>query len=157
MTNYSRSVLKSNGLHCPKIRLKSSTFRPKPFPQISPKVTATTLSPTTFNFSHKRPTFAFTGESGYTTRLSEKNLTQGLTRRNRGLPSPGHSTVLCCQRNPFYSAVPIYTYISRFSVPPHHQAEGKNQAKLPHKFYPPTVSHPAFQLPSQTALVRFRG
>ena len=33
------------------------------------------------------------------TRLSEKNRTQRLTRRNRGLPSPGHSVVLCCQRN----------------------------------------------------------
>ena len=35
-----------------------------------PKVTVTTLFPTVphrvFNFSHKRPTFAFTGESGYT-------------------------------------------------------------------------------------------
>ena len=29
-------------------------------------------------------TFAFTSESGYTTRLSEKDRTQGLTRRNRG-------------------------------------------------------------------------
>ena len=37
-----------------------------------------------FNFSHKWPTFAFTGESGYTTRLSEKDRTQRLTRRNRG-------------------------------------------------------------------------
>ena len=32
-----------------------------------------------FNFSHKRPTFVFTGESGYT-RLSEKDRTQALTR-----------------------------------------------------------------------------
>ena len=32
-------------------------------------------------------------------RLSEKNRTQGHTRRNRSLPSPGHSTVLSCQRN----------------------------------------------------------
>ena len=36
-----------------------------------------------FNFSHKWPTFAFAGESGYT-RLSEKDRTQRLTRRNRG-------------------------------------------------------------------------
>ena len=33
------------------------------------------------------------------TRLSEKDRTQRLTRRNTGLPSLGHSTVLCCQRN----------------------------------------------------------
>ena len=33
------------------------------------------------------------------TRLSEKNRTQRLARRNSGLPALGHSTVLCCQRN----------------------------------------------------------
>ena len=37
-----------------------------------------------FNFSYNRPTFAFTSESGYTTRLSAKDRTQRLTRRNRG-------------------------------------------------------------------------
>ena len=36
-----------------------------------------------FNFSHKRPTFAFTGESGYT-RLCQQDRTQGHTRRNTG-------------------------------------------------------------------------
>ena len=82
-----------------------------------------------FNFSHKRPTFAFTGESGLHTRPSEKNRTQGLTRRNRGLPSLGHSTVLCCQRNPFYSTVLLYTYISRFSVAPHYRQKRKSQRR----------------------------
>ena len=57
------------------------------------------------------------------TRLSEKDGTQRLTRRNRSLPSPGHSTVLCCQRNPFCSATLLYTYISRFSVTPHYQQQ----------------------------------
>ena len=37
-----------------------------------------------FNFAHKRPTFAFTGESGLHTRPSEKNRTQRHTRRNTG-------------------------------------------------------------------------
>ena len=37
MTNYSRSVLKSNGLRRPKSGLKSLTFRPNPFLRISPK------------------------------------------------------------------------------------------------------------------------
>ena len=52
-------------------------------------------SPTSINGYHtakkllsqspaKRPTFAFTGESGYTTRLSEKDRTQRHTRRKRG-------------------------------------------------------------------------
>ena len=48
---------------------------------------------------HKRPTFAFTPESGYILGFAQRNRTQRLTRRNRSLPSPGHSTVLSCQRN----------------------------------------------------------
>ena len=60
------------------------------------------------------------------TRLSEKNRTQGHTRRNRGLPSLGHSATLCCQRNSFYSATLLYTYISRFSVNPHYQQREKS-------------------------------
>ena len=37
-----------------------------------------------FSLSHKCLTLAFAPESGYTTRLSEKDRTQRLTRRNRG-------------------------------------------------------------------------
>ena len=64
-------VLKSNGLHCPKIRLKKFGF--------SLTTTSTNIAKklplqrcfkplliALFNFSHKRPTFAFTSESGYT-------------------------------------------------------------------------------------------
>ena len=36
-----------------------------------------------FNLSHKRPTFAFTSESGLHTRLCQQDRTQRLTRRNR--------------------------------------------------------------------------
>ena len=46
-----------------------------------------------------------------------------LTRRNRCLPSFGHSTVMSCRRNSFYSPVLLYTYISRFSVNPHYQQQ----------------------------------
>ena len=89
MTNYSRSVLLSNGLH-------HSENLPVKF-GFSPKSTSTNIAKklplqrcfkplliALFNFSHKRPTFAFTGESGLHTRLSEKDRTQRLTRRNRG-------------------------------------------------------------------------
>ena len=62
---------------------------------------------------------------------------------------------MSCRRNSFYSPVLLYTYISRFSVNPHHQAEGETQAKLPSLTLSPTVSHPAFQLRSQTPHVRF--
>ena len=86
MTNYSRSVLKSNGLHRPKIRLKKFSFSLKIVPAYISKKLPSQCWPKPlfiafFNFSHKWPTFAFTGIH---TRLSEKDRTQGLTRRNRG-------------------------------------------------------------------------
>ena len=71
MTNYSRSVLKSNGLPRPKIRLKKFGFSSKSVPanivqklpsQLCPKPLLIPI----FNFPHKRLTFAFVGESGYT-------------------------------------------------------------------------------------------
>ena len=71
MTNYSRSVLKSNGLHRPKIRLKKFSFSLKIVPayiskKLPPQRCSKPFLIAFFNFSHKRPTFAFTGESGYT-------------------------------------------------------------------------------------------
>ena len=81
-------VLKSNGFHRPKIRLKKFSFSSKSVPANIAKKLPLQLRPKPlfiafFNFSHKRPTFAFAGESGLHTRLSEKGRTQGLTRRNR--------------------------------------------------------------------------
>ena len=64
-------MLKSNGLPSPKIRLKKFGFSSKSVPaNIAKKLplqccTKPLLIPF-FNFSHKWPTFAFTGESGYT-------------------------------------------------------------------------------------------
>ena len=64
-------VLKSNGLHRPKIRLKKFGSSPKTVPaNIAKKLPSQRCSKpfliAFFNFSHKWPTFAFTGESGYT-------------------------------------------------------------------------------------------
>ena len=64
-------VLLSNGLPHPKIRLKKFGFSSKPIPtNIAKKLPSQRCSKSLFiaffNFSHKRPTFAFTGESGYT-------------------------------------------------------------------------------------------
>ena len=71
MTNYSRSVIFSNGLRRPKIWLKKFDFSPKPIPtniakKLPPQRCSKSLFIPIFNFSHKRPTFAFAGESGYT-------------------------------------------------------------------------------------------
>ena len=64
-------VLKSNGLPRPKIRLKKFGFSSKSVPANIAKKLPLQLRPKPlfiafFNFSHKRPTFAFTSESGYT-------------------------------------------------------------------------------------------
>ena len=64
-------VLLSNVFHCPKIRLKKFSFSLKTFlANIAQKLPSQRCSQPflipLFNFSHKRPTFAFTGESGYT-------------------------------------------------------------------------------------------
>ena len=82
-------VLKSNGLPRPKIRLKKFGFSSKSVPaniakKLPPQRCFKPLFIAFFNFSHKRPTFAFAGESGEHTRLRSKNRTQRLTRRNRG-------------------------------------------------------------------------
>ena len=134
-------VLKSNGLHRPKIRLKKFGFSLKTVPaniakKLPPQRCSQPFLIPIFNFSHKRHTFAFAGESGYTTRLSAKDRTQRLTRRNRGLPSLDHSAALCRQRNTLYSATLLYTYISRFSGNPHYQQTRKIRQSCRHKFYP---------------------
>ena len=64
-------VLKSNGLRRPKIRLKKFGFSSKSVPaniakKLPPQCCPKPLLIAFFNFSHKRPTFAFTPESGYT-------------------------------------------------------------------------------------------
>ena len=83
MTNYSRSVLKSNGLHRPENLPVKFGF--------SPKSTSTNIAKKLplqrcfkplliafFNFSHKWPTFAFTSESGYTLGFRRKIAHSGL-------------------------------------------------------------------------------
>ena len=64
-------VLKSNGPHCSKNLPVKFGFSSKTVPaNIAKKLPSQRCSKplfiASFNFSHKRPTFAFTGESGYT-------------------------------------------------------------------------------------------
>ena len=113
-----------------------------------PKVTVTTLLQIAFHrvfqLLSQTPHVCFHGRKCVHTRLCSKDRTQRLTRRNRGLPSLDHSAALCRQRNTLYSATLLYTYISRFSVNPQHQQKRKIWQSCCHKFYPPTVFHPAF-------------
>ena len=99
-------VLLSNGFHCPKIRLKKFSFSLKTFlANIAQKLPSQRCSQPLFiaffNFSHKWPTFAFTGEGGYTLGFPRKIAHNGTHAETGGLPSLGHSTVLCRQRNSF--------------------------------------------------------
>ena len=89
MTNYSRSVLKSNGLPRQKNRLKKFGFSSKTVSaniaqklplQLRPKP----LFIAFFSLSHKRPTFAFTGESGYTLGFRRRIAHSGLHAETGG-------------------------------------------------------------------------
>ena len=76
-------VLKSNGLHHPKIRLKKFGFSLKTVPaNIAKKLPLQRCSKQflipIFNFPHKRPTFVFAGESGYTLGFQRKIAHKGL-------------------------------------------------------------------------------
>ena len=71
MTNYSRSVLKSNGYNHPENWLKKFEFSLKTtYANIVKKLSSHSLLKSAFfhifNFSHKCLTFAFTPEIGYT-------------------------------------------------------------------------------------------
>ena len=154
MTNYSRSVLKSNGLHCPKIRLKKFGFSPIDTPaniakKLPPQRCFKPLLIALFNFSHKRLTFAFTGENGYTAETG-------------AFPSAGTAWLCAANRIALNAAfatpdstVLLYTYISRFSVNPQHQQKRIIRQSCCHKFYPQTAFHRAFQLLAQTPHICF--
>ena len=134
-------VLKSNGLHRPENLPVKFGF--------SPKSTSTNIAKklplqrcfkplliALFNFSHKRPTFAFTDENGYTLGSRRKIAHKGTHGETGGLPALGHSAVLCRQRNSFYSTTLLYTYISRFSVNPHYQQREKSGETAAINFIP---------------------
>ena len=83
MTNYSRSVLKLNGFHHPKNLSVKFGFSPKTVPaNIVKKLPAQRCSKPLFiaffSLSHKRPTFAFTGESEYTLGFANRIAHSGL-------------------------------------------------------------------------------
>ena len=93
MTNYSRSVLKSNGPHRSKNLPVKFGFSSKTVPaniaqKLPPQRCFKPLLIPIFNFSHKRPTFAFTGESGYTLGFPRKIAHSG-THAERGGVSDG--------------------------------------------------------------------
>ena len=99
MTNYSRSVLKSNGLHHSENLPVKFVFSSKTVPaNIAQKLPSQRCSQPflipLFNFSHKRPTFAFTGESGYTLGFPRKIAHKGSHGETGGVSDGGAITTL---------------------------------------------------------------
>ena len=113
-------VLLSNGLHRPKIRLKKFGFSPKTVPaNIAQKLPSQRGSKPflipIFNFSHKRPTFAFTAESGYTLGFRRKIAHKGLHGETRAFP-PSATAGLCVasEISLLYHSIPPCFYIHTF-------------------------------------------
>ena len=97
-------MLKSNGLHRPKIRLKKFSFSLKIVPAYISKKLPSQCWPKPlfiafFNFSHKRPTFAFTGENEYILAFLRKIAHNGSHAETGGLPFCDHSAAFYCQRD----------------------------------------------------------
>ena len=97
-------MLKSNGLHRPKIRLKKFSFSLKTVPAYISKKLPSQCWPKPlfiafFNFSHKWPTFAFTSESGYTLAFAQRIAHNGSHGETGGRFGRGRChyprTVLC--------------------------------------------------------------
>ena len=99
MTNYSRSVLKSNGLRHSKNPPVKFGFSPKTVSaNIVKKLPSQRCSKPLlivfFNFSHKRPTFVFAGESGYALGFAQRIAHSGSHGETRGVSDGGGITTL---------------------------------------------------------------
>ena len=132
-------VLKSNGLHLLKNFPVKFGFSPKTIPaNIAQKLPAQRCSKPLFiaffNFSHKRPTFAFASENEYALGFRRKIAHKGLHAETRAFPPS--TTVCSCAASEIAlsaafvtldSATLLYTYISRFSVNLHYQQKRKSR------------------------------
>ena len=112
-------VLKSNGLHRPENLPVKFGF--------SPKSTSTNIAKklplqrcfkplliALFNFSHKRPTFAFTSESGYTLAFRRRIAHNGSHGETGGFPPPATTWSCAASEIPF---IPPRFYIHTFPGP----------------------------------------
>ena len=109
-------VLKSNGLHRPKIWLKKFGFSPKitstnSTKKLPPQRCSKPLLIPIFNFSHKRPTLAFVGESGYTLGSRRKIAHSGSHGETGAFP-PSTTVRLCAASEIPY--IPPRFYIHTF-------------------------------------------
>ena len=109
-------VLLSNGLPHPKIRLKKFGFSPKSVPanmakKLPPQRCFKPLLIAIFNFPHKRPTFVFAGESGYTLGFAQRIAHSGSHGETGAFP-PSTTVRLCAASEIPY--IPPRFYIHTF-------------------------------------------
>ena len=169
MTNYSRSVLKSNGLHRSKNLHVKFDFSLKTVPaNIVKKLPSQRCSKplfiASFNFSHKRPMFAFTSESGYTPGFRRKIAHSGSHAETGAFPSAGTAWLCAANRIALNAAfatpdstVLLYTYISRFSVNPHYQQTRKIRQSCRLKLYLKPFLIPIFNFSHKRPTFAFTG
>ena len=128
-------VLKSNGLHLSKnfpvkFGFSSKTISANIAKKLPSQRCFKPLFIAFFSLSHKRPTFAFTGESGYTLGFPRKIAHKGTHGKTVAFP-PSDTAGLCAASEialsaafvTLDSAMLLYTYISRFSANPHYQQQ----------------------------------
>ena len=139
-----------------KIDSKSSKSHLKSLPRISPKSYRHRLylKPfliAIFNFSHKRPTFAFTSESGHTLGPRRKIAHKG-THGETGAFPPSSTAGLCAASEIALSAAFVTLIPQRFYI---HTFPGSLWPPLSATALPQTIFHRVFQLLPQMAHVRF--
>ena len=153
-------VLKSNGLRHSKNPPVRFSFSLKIVPATIAKKLPLQLRPKPlfiafFSLSHKRPTFAFTGESGYTLG-SRRKIAHSGSHAETGA-SPPSATAQSCATSEITlyavfvtpdSAALLYTYISRFSVNPQHQQKRIIRQSCHHKFYPQPLFNFSYNRPT---------
>ena len=139
MTNYSRSVLKSNGFHHPENRLKKFEFLLKItstniVKKLPPQLCYKTFLIAFFNFSHKWPTFAFTDESGYTLGFRRKIAHNGLHAETGAFPLSATVWPVLPAKFLLLRHAFIYIHFPVLCEPPL-SADEKKSAKLPPQLY----------------------
>ena len=128
-------VLKSNGLRHSKNLPVKFGFSPKTVSaNIAKKLPAQRCSKPLFiaffNFSHKWPTFAFTGESGYTLGFRRRIAHNGSHAETGAFPSAGTAWSCAASEIPF-SPPRFYIHTFPGSLCPLTISREKNPAKLP--------------------------
>ena len=152
-------VLLSNGLHLSKNFPVKFGFSPKPIPaNIAKKLPLQRcfkpLLIELFNFSHKRPTFAFTSESGYTLGFRRRITHKGSHAETGAFPSAITVRLCAASEIPF---IPPCFYIYTFpgSLWPLTIGRREKVSEDATATLSPTIPHCVFQLRSQMAHVRF--